>query len=121
MKDLLKRLFNEPLKAPKEEKDKVFSDEQRQELGEAVKIFWKSAIWLKVLQPYIEDKVIAEASNMFTNGIGYSNEDKNQVITAVRLALGLKDELKKIETEGDLAKERLHKSGRPGASQSRRR
>jgi len=109
----LQRLFNGKLEQPKSQKDKDISNEEIMRLADAVRLFQKSELWLKVIQPYIENSVINEACNLFNNGVEFNNEQKNIIIANVRFALGFKNRLKQVETEGELAKQRFLKKQRP--------
>lgn len=119
MKNLLNRFFNEKIEPVKENKDKVYSDELRVQLARDVENFLKTDVWLKVLKPYIEDTAFGEITNLVLDGTKYTNEEKNNIIIAVRLALGIRNELMRVVEEGKLAEGRL-KTGIP-AKQPRRR
>lgn len=114
-RDLIKKLFTESLESPKF-KDRITTDEDCHNLGESVKGFLKSDVWVKVLEPFVEDTAMTAMSNLINSGLSLKNEEKNEIILSVSLALSIRNEFTRVITEGNLAWARLkekEKSGHP--------
>ena len=101
MLDLLKKFINSDTTRYD------LNDEELEKLGREISMFWEGNVWKVVIKPFLEDCVLNDAENLFTEGVNYTEKQMREIIGSVRRVKAFKDEFRDWEEKTRIATDRL--------------